>query len=641
MKILKLIAMSAVIVMVTVGASNGAPASILTAAPAATGITTLSSTAFSSSFAFVNGMLVPSYTVPIPPITFTWSATAPAGGFYDIEITTDATLQNSADIVASSDSGHNPANSCSLPGTTTTFPTTAGELQPSTTYYIAIQAYDSTCTPGSFTTGGSGWAEYFFYTSVATPTLISPANNAVLINNLTNDNSVTPPHPFPLFYWTSVAGATSYQLQVSTTTEFTSLYLNVNVPYSSTFIDGLNTYIGYTPAADLPNNTNFFWRVEALSSAYSPSGWSNPTSTWTFSTGNAAIPAPKAINVGNSKVTNDWTPLLRWNEIALPGGTTFSTYEVQVSTDPTFYDTTQLCFDVTSTQVPYLANQMYQGNPSNTTAQLDTQDALTAMATCPAVVTISGEKEFAPVTNFYWRVRAVDSLGTSDWSTILAFTTSYPRVDSTTFSPITGAHLTSNYQTFSWAPVSPMPQGYEIEFSLHSDFSTKDADAFVQGTSPSSPSFTPDNHNGSEGLVGGTLYWRVRAVGPYGPGLWSSGAQVITGNPPTNPGIPHPFNGAQVSSLTPTLTWTPVTVAPATTFGYYEVEVSIDPAFGTTVVDDMSSTSITTLSYTVAPALSPSTTYYWRVRACNSMPECSQWSTYYHAGKPDVFKTGP
>jgi hypothetical protein len=65
-----------------------------------------------------------------------------------------------------------------------------------------------------------------------------------------------------------------------------------------------------------------------------------------------------------------------------------------------------------------------------------------------------------------------------------------------------------------------MPQGYEIEFSLHSDFSTKDADAFVQGTSPSSPSFTPDNHNGSEGLVGGTLYWRVRAVGPYGPGLW-------------------------------------------------------------------------------------------------------------------------
>ena len=87
---------------------------------------------------------------------------------------------------------------------------------------------------GEYVTGGSGWVDYVFFTSFATPTLISPGNTSTLVNNRTNDNLTGPYHPYPLFQWASVAGATSYVLEVSTATNFSTLYLNVNVPTTNT-----------------------------------------------------------------------------------------------------------------------------------------------------------------------------------------------------------------------------------------------------------------------------------------------------------------------------------------------------------------------------------------------------------------------
>ncbi len=216
-------------------------------------------------------------TVYTPPLNFYWTATAPAGGFYDIEISTDATFLNSAAIV-DGDTFHHTTSCHASNVSPFISPYT---YQPATTYYVRIQAYDSTCN-GDFATGGSGWVDYVFYTSLTAPTLLAPSNGSLLLNNLTNDDTHVPPE---LFQWSSVAGATGYVLQVSTATNFSSLYINTSIPAGQTY---------YTPTSDLPVDTTFYWQVEALgTSPYSPSGWGFcGTGNCSFTTALAASPPP-------------------------------------------------------------------------------------------------------------------------------------------------------------------------------------------------------------------------------------------------------------------------------------------------------------------------------------------------------------
>jgi hypothetical protein len=86
------------------------------------------------------------------------------------------------------------------------------------------------------------------------------------------------------------------------------------------------------------------------------------------------------------------------------------------------------------------------------------------------------------------------------------------------------------------------------------------------------------------------------------PGVESSAA------PPLPPVLATPPNGAIGVQVNPTLTWNPSTGAIS-----YRVQVSSDPNFATTVVDQG---NITTTSYAVS-GLATSTTYYWHVNATN------------------------
>ena len=448
---------------------------------------------------------------PLSAITFTWTATAPAGGYYDIEISTDATFTNAGAIVAGSTLGQ--TKSCQWNNTTFvgSYP-----YQPATTYWVRVQAYDTTCNVGTtdFTTGGSGWTLTSFYTSLAAPTLEKPLNGLSLVNNLNNnDTTHVPPE---LFQWDSVIGANGYVLEVDTSTAFTSLYINTTLPAGQTY---------YTPTSDLPVATTFYWRVEALgNSPYTPSAWGlcGSGNCW-FKTALAASPAPAPIKIQpgpgpNAKVTNDFTPGLRWNEIALPGGTTFTQYEVEVGTDPTFLDPTALCFDVNSGQVSSLQYQTYPTGMGLTTVEFDTGVALANTpvapgANCPATWGVGGK--FAPATDFSWRVRAQDSGGYSDWSSVAYFRTSYSRPDSTTFST-TGDPI-GHTITFSWATV---PGAYAYSLLGCLDFS------FI-GNCPLNvtkigPPYTWWMNERNKPFGSGVLiHWRVRAEGPFGPSLWS------------------------------------------------------------------------------------------------------------------------
>jgi len=515
MKLLKLLVLCAMVLMATLGASYGAPASILAAAPG-------------PAYPTGNELL---YTYS-SGIEFQWtSAGSMAAVSYDIEISTDPSFLNTApSVMVDSNDGRHTASNCHSAIQPTNYPSSYAYL-PATTYYWRIQAYSNATCTGDFTTGGSGWGVYSFRTAILAPSLVSPLSGT-LSDNLHNDLSTTPPHPLPLFQWTSVNDASGYILQVSTVATFSSLYIDVSVPTSDTFNGGLD--VGYSPSSDLAANTLFYWRVETLNSTYGPSAWSSTPGACvsgycSFTSADvSAAPVPISNNITSSgvykfaKVTTDFTPGLRWNEVALPAASTFYAYEVEVSTDNTFADTSQLCFDV-ATAVPYLENQTYNNDSTLTYAQLDSQDGLVflpAGTNCPWQTSSGGYTEFKPVNAYYWRVRAYFNGGAavSDWSTVFEFKTSYAKVDSSTFSAVINGTGSNRYIAFTWPPVSPKPYNYDIQVCFDATFG--EGDCILAKNNVSSPfNWRP---SAKQNVASGTtLYWRVRADGPWGPGLWS------------------------------------------------------------------------------------------------------------------------
>lgn len=114
-------------------------------------------------------------------------------------------------------------------------------------------------TPGVydeyFYSNGDAFVTKLFF--IYPPQLISPENNS--LNQTFN----------PLLVWQPVLGATSYTVQVSTASNFSTTLINQSEITNSNFqLNGLNT------------NTKYYWRIKSVSSTET-SQWS---STWNFTT---------------------------------------------------------------------------------------------------------------------------------------------------------------------------------------------------------------------------------------------------------------------------------------------------------------------------------------------------------------------
>ena len=195
-------------------------------------------------------------------------------------------------------------------------------------------------------------------TPPAAPVPSSPANNATNVSTS------------PTLQWNASAGATSYQVQVSTSSDFTATVFN------QSGITG--TQVTVSPALD--NNTTYYWRVNA-SNTSGTSDWS-ATRSFTTEAGSGTPPAaPVPSSPANNATNVSTSPTLQWNASA--GATS---YQVQVSTSSDFTATVFNQSGITGTQVtvsPALDNN----------------------------------------TTYYWRVNASNTSGTSDWSATRSFTT--------------------------------------------------------------------------------------------------------------------------------------------------------------------------------------------------------------------------
>ncbi len=191
------------------------------------------------------------------------------------------------------------------------------------------------------------------YELTEVPALITPENNA---GNIDYDSF--------LIDWDAITGATSYQYQISETSDFESLIKNGNTSLTDRTITNLQA------------NTIYYWRVRG-ENANGYSDWSN---VWKFTTDQAVMTAPTLIspsdnstNISYASVDFDWQDVFGANQ-----------YIFEISQDNTF-----------TTGVTSL-------NPENSAQNL------------------SG---LNPETTYYWHVASTDGYTTSDWSNTWAFST--------------------------------------------------------------------------------------------------------------------------------------------------------------------------------------------------------------------------
>ena len=189
----------------------------------------------------------------------------------------------------------------------------------------------------------------------AAPVLSSPANGATGVSTS------------PALAWNASSGATSYRVQVSTSSSFVStVYDQSGITSTTTNVTGLAA------------GTVYYWRVNATNAG----GTSAFSTVFSFTTGAGSPPAaPTQVSPLNASSNVSRTPTLTWNTAA--GA---SSYRVQVSTSSTFTTTVFDQAGITSTSValPQLGSR----------------------------------------TTYYWHVNATNANGTSAYSTIWSFRTS-------------------------------------------------------------------------------------------------------------------------------------------------------------------------------------------------------------------------
>ena len=381
----------------------------------------------------------------------------------------------------------------------------------------------------------------------AAPALQSPANAATGI-----DTTVQ-------LQWTASPGATSNQVQVSTSSGFLTTLVN------QSGISGAS----YTVSSLAPG-TAYFWRVRAANGA----GQGSWSAVRQFTTRAAvSVPAAPALQTPADAATGiDTTVQLQWT--ASPGATS---NQVQVAASSAFLATIRDQSGITGTAY-----------------------ALTSLS-------------FS--TTYFWRVRAVNGAGQGSWSAVRQFTTR-AAVSTPVTQPPAAPVLQSPADNMSDVDVnlqlqwtaSPTAVSNQVQVSTISTFITTILDqSGVTGTVDSLTSLSFST----------TFFWRVRATNAAGTGSWSSVRSFTTRSPGSAPvgQVPaaltllSPANDTTGVDITVQLQW-----AASVTGTVNQVQVDTVSLFAEPIVDK---DSVAGTKYALS-ALAFNTTYFWRSRALNA-----------------------
>lgn len=534
-------------------------------------------------------------------VTFQWSA-SPAATQYVLQITTDSTFSVVLDESV----------------VTTTSTTKVLNFNNETLFWRVMASY-SDCE--------TDWSEVWrFRTMYALPYLLQPPDDTTCTSNTVN------------FRWSSVNGSTQYRIQV----------FEGDIGAQDKKVDSLVQSTSFTYYFQ-KSLQYYSWRVRAEDST-NTGLWSD---TFRFQT---TFASPKHSSPENSAQTAI-SVVFKWS-VDYP----LSYFRIQVSTTPDFrdfrdyvYDIKDLTTDSIVLKMPnyfkkyYWRTMVYDINcqsdwstptefttilfaptltyPQNNAAKMPLSFTFEWQKPTGAELydfQLSKNMEFSPLvygrvgltttsllvqdlepnTTYYWRVKAKNSEGESQWSTTFSFTTTTnPLQIPNLIAPANNSIEQPVNTYFVWSSV-PRAIYYELQLSEVPNFSS----IFKSFKNIADTAYFVSNlQNNKE------YFWRVQAYNDSTASAWSPIWRFITQPPAPTQMVQllAPSKEYVGAELALTLSWETVPYA-----YYYHLQLAKDETFtGNAIVANDSALTgnsryVTNLEY--------NTTYYWHVRAYNS-----------------------
>ena len=507
-------------------------------------------------------------------------------------------------------------------------------LQASTQYCYRVRAINSA--------GASGYTDIQCAATQA-PTVGAPQNLVASAASATQIN----------LSWAGVSGATAYQLERSP---------NGNDTWTK-IADPISNATSYSDAGLTPN-TRYYYRLRAvIGSTTGP--YSNTADATTPDTSPAAPARLTATAVSSSQIDLQWADLSN-NETG---------FELERSTDNTnFSKIADLAVNATSysnTGLSPSTHYYYRiraKNAAGTSGYSNTADATTpavpvtiprppttlvAMAVSFSQINLTwtdnatneasfdierstdgtnftkiadgapnatafSDQNLNPQTHYYYRVRARNSAGTSDYSNTADATTpvgppAVPQNLVATAASTTQINLT-------WAAVANATNILIERSPNGNDNWTQIASVSGTATSYSDANLTQNTR----------YYYRIRGTNTSGNGAYSTVANATTPDAP--PAAPARLTATAMSATQINLAWADL----STNEAGFEVERSPDGNTGWTKIADVSANGT---SYQNT-GLTPNTHYFYRVRAVNAAGQ-SAYANTADATTPDVPPTAP
>ena len=408
----------------------------------------------------------------------------------------------------------------------------------------------------AFNSAGSGNepAEFTvtYDTSPPDVTLLAPEDGS-------SDISVSPE-----FIWMQSPNALSYDLQISASPEFDPFNIIET-------IEDIEDTSYTSDQIELQPDSEYYWRVKGNSETDSGE-WSEP---WSFTTEAEEIDPPTRVSLQmpeNDEQEVELQPRFVWDEAE-----SAHYYEMQLATDDEFEDIFYRNDEISDTEIII-------------------------------------DDDLSQNQRYYWRVRAGNEAGESEWSAVFSFLTLRMEPDQVALeSPIDSTGSIELNPSLTWNAADGADY-YRIE--ILEDLENSE-------TLKSIEDIEEEQYELDESLeYFETYHWRVQGYNDEAEGQWSEFSAFIT-----QARIPDPlFPTAAIEeiSIAPRLNW-------QGTHGNADYDVIVNEHQSADTVTNEYSTSEEHLELS---DLQPDTEYSWRVRVVDELTT-SRWSS------PQTFTTRP
>jgi hypothetical protein len=375
------------------------------------------------------------------------------------------------------------------------------------------------------------------------------------------NNNISDVNVIPNFFWNEGAYADTYDIQISNFSDFRLInFEQISVP---------DTSISFPESLDY--SSKYYWRVRGVNEN-GAGEWSEP---WSFTTIIQAPDKPILLSPNDAITNLTVLPKLTWGNTQRA-----EKYQVQLSLTSNFNSTIADSAGITGTS---FEPDKLQFN-----------------------------------TSYYWRVKAINVGGKSDWSDTRSFFTEYALDTPALLAPVHDASNIVLPVMFSWQPVTGA-FNYTLQIS--------DAPSFENLINTASKSLgkSASDEETNWGVFqmvdnldyGKTYYWRVNAINDDGMSDWSVAFSFTTEPAPISGtvALSSPTNSQVEVKFPVEFKWEQFEAAE-----FYELQYSVEESFKTAkFANDLEG-----LTYT-AIDLSDTTKYYWRVRAYRDAKH-SAWS---------------